>query len=144
MVRKTSSPSKAKSSSAKPTLNERPIPKGQDQLEYLYEGQWVRCSRYKEGHRVARDLDTALCGRPVAPEYHAWVVLETRKTTLCSQCANKDTVDYTTYPEPSDYDVFLASKAPRLPVTLEERKQVILIEAKIAMLRRAFGAVELR
>lgn len=140
-----------KSSSAKPTLNERPIPvnhldgpdKGQplEPLERLYEGQWVRCARYTEGHRVARNLTEAICGRSVDPADHAWVVVELRKTGRCAECGSGE--DNTTYPEPDAYEVWAASKAPRLPVSREGRQAALLVEAKVALLRRELGAKEL-
>ena len=123
------------------TLNDRPIPKNQEPLEYVYEGQWVRCSRYTQGHRVARELENAICGRPVLPKYHAWVVEETRKTAKCAECARGD--DRSLYPDTDDYEVYRASQASRLPVTREARQEALLTQAKVALLRREFGAKEI-
>lgn len=128
---------------ARTPLNERPVPRGQQPINRpLMEGEWVRASWYTEGHRVCRDLRTALCGRPLDLHLHKWVVPETRKTGRCSYCNNGKNRDMTQVPQAAQFDVVLASQVSRLPVSTEGRKSAIEFESKVALVKRLLGATE--
>lgn len=75
---------------AGPVVARRFIPSPNQMLLDLRIGQWVKASRYSQAHRVATDTTIAVCGRPLEPELHEWVVAAESKDAHCRRCKGID------------------------------------------------------
>jgi hypothetical protein len=65
-------------------------PEPEELMETVVAGQWLRASKYSEAHMVARRGTEAVCGRPLLPSLHAWVVLAPDNLKRCTRCTGKD------------------------------------------------------
>jgi hypothetical protein len=127
--------------------------------------EWVRCAAYKDGHRVSRDGTTAICGRPLVPDYGAWenfrsayeaifdkalpdwyIARDVHKDSKCAKCEGEDPfdlVDPMAIPQP-DSEVFTIrehSFTDHEP-TASDRLQQTRFRSKVAMVEREFSGVK--
>lgn len=132
-------------------------------------GEWLRTPAYNEGHKLAQDASSALCGRPLmldasvwdnwaeaferlmGKELHPWyVAIDRRKGSKCAKCANRNTRDTTRIASDPLADTSQNGEvSPNREhsftphaTTPADRLVQARLRTKVALLKRELGATE--